>query len=84
MTMQKNRRTFVSHPTEKNVLVVVTAWLLSVVLLLCAMTDFFQMPFIVKENIVMLFLIGSSTSVVFEVLLNFYRLRKKKENYVEA
>ena len=74
-SMQQNKN-WINNPTKNQLLIVITIWLVGVLLLLLAMTNFFiELPFR-KKYIFSYFLIVISTITVFQV----YRAYKKSKN----
>ncbi|MEJ8801092.1 hypothetical protein [Pontibacter sp. H249] len=76
--MKTNYKNWLKAPSLKHVIIITTVWAVGLLLLLLAITDFFQTSPFVKKNMVMGFLILTSTATTVEVYINYLRNRKRK------
>ncbi|ALJ00288.1 hypothetical protein DC20_16565 [Rufibacter tibetensis] len=71
--MENGKKTWVSHPTKKQLVLVVVVWVICVGLMVMAMTDFFRQSLFSRGNLVFLLLMVTSTFMVIGFCLNYLR-----------
>ncbi|WP_262152708.1 hypothetical protein [Chryseobacterium foetidum] len=76
MNQKKN---WVQHPTQTQLGVSLTAYIISLLIGLAAMTDFFREPIDLKVNMVLLFLNIAVTFIMIKVVRNYYINSKKNK-----
>lgn len=67
---------WVQSPTKIQFIISLTAYIISIVIGLAAMTDFFREPFDLKVNIVLLFLYIAVTFTMIKMVRNYYKNSK--------
>jgi uncharacterized membrane protein HdeD (DUF308 family) len=72
-----NQKTqWVQNPTKTQFIIILTAYIISIIVGVAAMTDFFREPFDLKVNIVLLFLYIAVTFSMIKVVRNYYKTPK--------
>lgn len=69
---------WVHNPTKTQLAISLTVYLISVVIMFAAMTNFFTEPLDLKVNMVLLFLNIAVTFTMIEVVGNYFRNLKKQ------
>ncbi|MCW3169407.1 hypothetical protein OMO38_12840 [Chryseobacterium sp. 09-1422] len=68
-----NKRNWLENPTKTQFLISLTVYIISLIIMVATMTDFFQKPFDLKVNIVLLFLNIFATITMLKVIRNYYK-----------
>ena len=74
-TQTEQKRNWVTHPTKRNLLIMVTIWLVGNGLLILSLTDLFTESFLNRRNIVIYIMMIISTRSTFSLVLNYFRTR---------
>lgn len=69
------KRNWVTHPTKRNLLIIVTVWIIGNGLLILSTTNFFMESFLNKKYILIYAIMIMSTLTTFKVILNYSRKR---------
>jgi hypothetical protein len=73
---QNNQSDWTKRPTKKQIIVITVLWLVSVLLLVIAITDFFHTSILSKKDIFSYFLILWVSYTVFKIYLNYFKNKK--------
>lgn len=76
----KQNEHWVTHPTKKNLLIIVTVWFVGISLQILAVTDLFTESFFNKRYIFTYALMVMSTWITFKVVSNYLRAKGTANN----
>ena len=71
----QQKRNWVTHPTKRNLLIIVTAWFVGNSLLILSTTDLFTESFFNKKYVMIYAMMIMSTWTTFKVTLNYFKTR---------
>ena len=72
-TVQK--RNWITHPTKRNLLIIVTVWVVGNGLLIISTTDLFTESFLDKKYILIYAMMIMSSWTTFKVISNYFKTR---------
>ena len=75
----EQKRNWVTHPTKRNLMIIVTVWFIANGLLILSTTDFFTESFLNKKYILIYAIMIMSTLTTFKVILNYSRTRRTND-----
>ena len=70
---EEQRKRWTTHPTKKNILIIIGIWLVGNFLLLIASTDFFTESLLNKKHILVYILMTMSTMTTARLTTNYFR-----------
>jgi uncharacterized membrane-anchored protein len=73
---QKNN--WIQNPTKTQFIISFTVYVISLTIFVAAMTDFFQKPFDLKVNVVLLLLNVFATITMLKVMRNYFKNMKNR------
>jgi hypothetical protein len=72
-TDKEKKENWFTYPTKRNLLIIVTVWFISTVLLVLSITNFFTESFFSKEFFMIYVMMLTSTWVTGEVVRNYFK-----------
>lgn len=68
-----HRKNWIENPTKAEFIISLTVYVISLTIFVAAMTDFFQKPFDLKVNVVLLLLNIFATITMLKVIRNYFK-----------
>lgn len=75
----EQKRNWVTHPTSRNIVIIVTIWFVGNGLLVLSTTDLFTESFFNKKYLLTYAMMIIATLTTFKVILNYFRNRGTSE-----
>ncbi|AXT19480.1 hypothetical protein D1817_06235 [Flavobacteriaceae bacterium] len=74
--MKEIKNIWINNPSRKQLIVFISLWFIGITLLALVVTDLFTETLFQSKNSIVLLLMGTSTVVIFKLLLNYIKNSK--------